>query len=137
VKIFLDENFPVGLERRLKDDGYEVEHVITIGWRGASDGQIRERLVDADLLFLTQDEDFLFSKGPAALIVLSRVRQTRPIRERIEIWRGTVEYLVANPPAERRFELIDDEGLVAWEEGPPNAWTAKPPRRRSQPPDGT
>jgi predicted nuclease of predicted toxin-antitoxin system len=71
VKIFLDENFPLGLERRLKNDGYEAEHVITIGWRGASDVRIRERLGDPDLLFLTQDEDFLFSKGPLAIIVIS------------------------------------------------------------------
>jgi hypothetical protein len=31
VRIFLDENFPLGLERRLKKDGYDAEHVITIG----------------------------------------------------------------------------------------------------------
>src|SRR5947207_582819 len=38
VRIFLDENFPLGLERRLKNDGYEAEHVITIGWfRGKRD----------------------------------------------------------------------------------------------------
>ena len=66
MRIFLDENFPLGLERRLKNDGYEAEHVITIGWRGASDARIRERLVDADLLFLTQDEDFLFSNPSTA-----------------------------------------------------------------------
>ena len=134
VRIFLDENFPLGLERRLKNDGNEVDHVITIGWRGASDARIAERLVDADLLFLTQNEDFLFSKGPAAIIVLSRARQARPIRERIEIWRSAVEDLVNDPPAERRFERMDDGAFVACEEGTPNAWTAKPARRRSQPP---
>jgi predicted nuclease of predicted toxin-antitoxin system len=67
VRIFLDENFPLGLERRLKTDGYEVEHVVTIGWRGAPDTRIRERLVDADLLFLTQDEDFLSAGSPRRL----------------------------------------------------------------------
>src|SRR5262249_20314485 len=93
VRIFLDENFPLGLERRLKTDGYEAEHVITVGWRGASDARIRERLVDADLLFLTQDEDFLFSKEPRAIIVVSRVKQVRPLTERIDIWRSAVEDL--------------------------------------------
>jgi hypothetical protein len=135
VRIFLDENFPLGLERRLKKEGYDAEHVITIGWRGVSDDRIRDRLVDAELLFLTHDEDFLFSKGPAAIIVLSRVRQARPLHDRIEIWRSAVEDLMTNPPAERRFELMDDGGLVPWEEGSRNTWIAKPPRRRAEPID--
>lgn len=131
MKIVLDENFPLGLERQLKTDGYDAEHIITIGWRGASDARIRERLVDADV-FLTHDEDFLFSKGPAAIIVVSRVRQTRPLRERIEIWRSAVEDLIADPPAERRFELADDGSLIPWTEGSPNVWSRHPPRRRGQ-----
>ena len=133
MRIFLDENFPLALERRLKNDGYDTEHVITIGWRGVSDDRIRERLVDAGLLFLTQDEDFLFRRGPAAIIVLSRVRQARSLRERIDIWRSAIEDLTTNPPAERRFELLDDGALVGWEEGSPNTWIAKPPRHRRPP----
>lgn len=97
-----------------------MEHVITIGWRGASDARIREKLIDADLLFLTQDEDFLFSHGPAAIIVVSRVRQARPLHERIETWCFAVADLVKDPPVERRFELHDDGALVPWEEGAPN-----------------
>ncbi len=128
MRVFLDENFPLGLERRLKEDGHDVAHVITIGWRGAPDARIRERLVDADVLFLTHDEDFLFSKGPAAIIVVSRVRQARPLPERIEIWCLAVEDLIKDPPAERRFELHDDGALVPWEEGAANTWTRRPPR---------
>jgi uncharacterized protein DUF5615 len=127
VRVFLDENFPLGLERQLKRDGYEVEHVITIGWRGASDARISGRLAEADLLFLTQDEDFLFSKGPLAMIVVSRVKQARPLRERIEVWQSAVAHVSANPPLERRFELMDDGQLVPWAETSPNAWTRKPP----------
>jgi predicted nuclease of predicted toxin-antitoxin system len=59
VKILLDENFPLGLLRRLHADGFVAEHIITLGWRGASDTPIRERLQDSDVMFLTQDEDFL------------------------------------------------------------------------------
>jgi predicted nuclease of predicted toxin-antitoxin system len=59
VKILLDENFPLGLARVLESDGLDVEHIITLGWRGASDAQVRTRLADPDVLFLTQDEDFL------------------------------------------------------------------------------
>jgi uncharacterized DUF497 family protein len=34
VKVLLDENFPLGLLRRLHADGLAAEHVITIGSRG-------------------------------------------------------------------------------------------------------
>ena len=54
MKILLDENFPLALYRRLTADGEHVEHIITLGWRGASDRRIRDRLVEKHLLFLTQ-----------------------------------------------------------------------------------
>lgn len=38
----VDENFPLGLLRRLHADGLAAEHIITLGWRGAPDGRIRE-----------------------------------------------------------------------------------------------
>ena len=129
MKVFLDENFPLTLVHRLRDDGHDADHVITVGWRGSSDARISERLVDSDLLFLTQDEDFLFMHGVAALIVLSRVKQARPLGERIEIWRRTVQELIQNPRPERRFELLDDGTLTPWEEGPQDSWIAKVPQR--------
>lgn len=79
----------------------------------------------------TQDEDFLFSKGPLAIIVVSRVRQSRPLRERIEVWQSAVEQLIANPPTDRRFDLMDDGQLLPWTEGPPNVWTRKAPEPKS------
>ena len=88
LKILLDENFPLGLLRSLLADGQHAEHIITLGWRGASDQRIRERLLDRDVLFLTHDEDFLFDKPSAAVVVLSRVRQGRRSAERVEIWRA-------------------------------------------------
>ncbi len=127
MKLFLDENFPLALVRHLKADGYQAEHVITIGWRGASDDRIRERLADTDLMFLTQDEDFLFSHEVGAVIVLSRVRQARPLHERLDIWRTAVRHLIEQPRRERRFELMDDGTLVTWEEGSENSWVAKLP----------
>ena len=53
MKILLDENFPLALYRRLTAEGEDVEHIITLGWRGASDRRIRDRLVEEHLLFLT------------------------------------------------------------------------------------
>lgn len=128
MKILLDENFPLALHRRLTEDGEDVEHIITLGWRGASDRRIRDRLVEKQLLFLTQGEDFLFDEPTEALVVVSRVRQARPLAERVEIWRAAIVDLAQNPRPQRRFELMDDGSLVAWEQRSPGVWTANPPR---------
>ncbi|MEJ7765185.1 MAG: DUF5615 family PIN-like protein [Acidimicrobiales bacterium] len=37
MKILLDENFPLQLYRRLKEAGYDVEHIIALGPRGLPD----------------------------------------------------------------------------------------------------
>jgi hypothetical protein len=99
-----------------------------VAWRGASDRRIRERLVEKHLLFLTQDEDFLLDEPTEALVVVSRVRQARRLAERVEVWRTAILYLTQNPRPERRFELMDDGSLVAWEQESPGVWTANPPR---------
>lgn len=128
MKILLDENFPLALYRRLTADGEDVEHIITLGWRGAPDRRIRDRLVEKHLLFLTQDEDFLLDEPTEALVVVSRVRQARRLAERVEVWRTTILDLTQNPRPERRFELMDDGSLVGWEQKSPGVWTARPPR---------
>jgi hypothetical protein len=120
VKILLDENFPLGLVRVLEADGFHVDHIITLGWRGASDARIRTRLASADALFLTQDEDFLLGESVAAIVVVSRVRQARRLAERIEIWRRAVVELVRIPRPGRLFELTDDGVLVPWRDADEN-----------------
>jgi len=114
VKVLLDENFPLGLVRALQTAGLHVEHIITLGWRGASDGRIRQRLQDDQVLFLTQDDDFLFGEPVEAVVVLSRVKQARPIRDRIEVWKKAVQQLVQHPREERLFELTDEGILLPW-----------------------
>lgn len=114
MRVLLDENFPLGLLRGLHADGFEADHIITLGWRGASDTRIRERLQDADVIFLTQDEDFLFGKPVAAVIVISRVRQSRPLKERIDVWRSAVREFARTPRVERLVELMDNGVMVPW-----------------------
>ena len=114
--VLLDENFPLGLLRSLQRDGLSVEHVITLGWRGASDARIRERLQDDQLLFLAQDEDFLAGEAVRAIVVVSRVRQSRPLKDRVEVWRHCVSELVQASRTERIFELMDDGTLLPWRE---------------------
>jgi predicted nuclease of predicted toxin-antitoxin system len=116
VKILLDENFPLGLVRVLEADGLNVEHIITLGWRGASDTRIRTRLADADVLFLTQDEDFLFGESVASIVVVSRVRQARRLSERIEVWRLAIRQLVSMIQTHRLFELTDEGLLMPWQD---------------------
>lgn len=112
MKVLLDENFPLGLVPVLQTDGLQVEHVITLGWRGASDTRVRTRLSDANLIFLTQDDDFLHGASVASIVVVSRVRQARRLADRIEVWRAAVQPLLEAPKAQRVFELTD-EGVLA------------------------
>lgn len=117
MTVLLDENFPLGLVPVLQAAGLEVEHIITLGWRGAPDSRIRERLQDPELIFVTQDDDFLFRESVRAIVLLSRVRQARPIRERVGVWRRAVQELLQHPGKERLFELLDDGTLLPWREG--------------------
>jgi hypothetical protein len=116
VKVLLDENFPLGLVRALQADGLQADHIITLDWRGASDTRIRQRLTDKDVVFLTQDDDFLFGAPVAATVIVSRVRQSRRLSERIDIWREAIGRLSAAPLTSRVLELTDEGELKA---GPP------------------
>jgi hypothetical protein len=112
--ILLDENFPLGLVRVLERDGLCVEHIITLGWRGASDTRIRTRLSNPEVVFLTQDDDFLFGEAVESIVVVSRVRQSRRLAERTELWRTAVGELLRTPRTERLFELSDEGVLMPW-----------------------
>jgi Domain of unknown function (DUF5615) len=118
VRFLLDENFPLGLIRALRSDSLAADHIITLGWRGASDKRIRERLQDAEIVFFTQDDDFLFGETVAAVVVLSRVRQSRPLKERVEVWRKACRDLAQTARVERLFELTDEGVLLPWQEAP-------------------
>lgn len=119
MTFLLDENFPLGLVRALQADGLAADHIITLGWRGAPDTRIRERLKDAETTFFTQDDDFLFGEAVAAVVVLSRVRQSRPLKERIEVWRRAAGELARTSRSERLFELMDDGALLPWQDASP------------------
>ena len=114
MTVLLDENFPLGLVRALQADDLHVEHIITLGWRGASDARVRTRLSSPNVIFFTQDEDFLFSQPVASIVVVSRVRQARRLEDRIEVWRTAVQELVRAPQQTRLFELTDAGMLLPW-----------------------
>ena len=114
MKALLDENFPLGLVRALQADGVQVDHIITLNLRGAPDGRIREHLSDRDIVLLTQDEDFLAGSSVDATIVVSRVRQSRPLADRITVWRNAIANLSRMSRATRVFELTDEGVLEPW-----------------------
>jgi predicted nuclease of predicted toxin-antitoxin system len=117
VKVLLDENFPLHLLSVLRSSGVEADHIITLDWRGVPDSVIRERVTGQDVLFVTQDVEFLTAVvEPFALVLVSRVRQSRSIGERVSIWEQAVQQLLSGSGEERLFELGDDGQLFPWRE---------------------
>jgi hypothetical protein len=114
VRVLLDENFPLKLLRVLREDGIDADHVITLGWRGAPDSYVRQHLADPELLFLTHDEDYLFGPSVAATTVVSRVRQSRRLDERVAVWLAAIRDLFGTPRTDTLFELADDGRLLPW-----------------------
>jgi hypothetical protein len=115
VKILLDENFPLPLFQRLQSAGRDVEHIIVLGQRGIPDSEIRRRHVSEELAFFTQDSEFEdVPKGCRAAIIISRVRQSLPIHERVEIWFRAIEGFLAARPAGTLFDLLETGELVPW-----------------------
>jgi predicted nuclease of predicted toxin-antitoxin system len=117
MRILLDENFPIQLYRRLQESGHAAEHIIALGLRGISDEQIRRRLaVEADLLFLTQDTEFAdLPSETAATIMISRVPQSMPIAQRVEVWLHAIAAFLEHPSPGTLFELLPDGRVVEWE----------------------
>jgi len=116
LKFLLDENFPLALYRRLRGAGREVEHVIALGQRGVRDDILRKRLATEALVFLTQDEEFEdIPPDFLSQVIISRLPQRLPIRERVEIWFAALEKFTQRGPPERLFEVLPSGELVAWE----------------------
>lgn len=109
--ILLDENFPLRFYTQLQKEGLPAQHILLTN-RGIHDKQIIARLKQEELLFLTQDEDFVeVAADCKASIIWSRVSQSMAIDQRVEIWLNAVRQFFAKPWSERFFELYDDGQL--------------------------
>ena len=114
MKVLLDENFPLGLFHRLRAQGIDVDHVITLGWRGASDRELRDRLHGDDVCFLTQDAEFLTAEtAPFRLIVVSRVRQSRTLADRIWLWERAISGVARSSAGGARLRIDRRWSVVA------------------------
>jgi predicted nuclease of predicted toxin-antitoxin system len=116
MKILLDENFPLALVRELRRHGRETEHIILLGLRGAPDSLIVDRLNSEDLLFLTQDQEFLSRPLTRSPAIVSRVTQALPIGILVDIWLRAIRDYFSRDWRERLFEVFDDGRLVPWKE---------------------
>jgi predicted nuclease of predicted toxin-antitoxin system len=116
VRILLDENFPLALHTALREAGHTSEHIVELGLRGTSDAQILRRLALEELLFLTQDGDFLeLPPGLKSIVLVSRVPQDLPTRIRVGIWLRAVQSYLREKPAGRLFELDAQGRLHPWQ----------------------
>jgi predicted nuclease of predicted toxin-antitoxin system len=111
MKILLGENFPLALERELRAEGREVEHIILLGLRGTPDSAIIERLTAEELLFLTHDQEFLDLPVTRSAVIISRVTQSLPLGVRLETWLKAIREFFSRTWSERLFEVFDDGNL--------------------------
>ena len=116
MKILLDENFPLPLFHRLRATGYDVEHIIALGLRGTKDSELRKRLMREEIILLTQDTEFediaLDCRGQ---VIISRVRQSLPIQQRVNIWFNALQEFMTHQRPEKLFDLLESGQIVPWE----------------------
>lgn len=87
-----------------------------LGQRGAPDTVLRDRLVAEELVLLTQDTEFQdLPSTCSSQVIVSRVPQRLPIRERVEIWTGALGRFGQERPKEKLFDLLPSGEIVAWE----------------------
>ena len=109
--ILRDENFPLRFYTRLQKEGLAAQHILLTD-RGIHDQQIIARLMQEEVLFLTQDEDFVeVAPDCKASIIWSRVSQSLAIDQKVEIWLNAVKQFFAKQWREKFFELYDDGQL--------------------------
>jgi len=118
MRILLDENFPLALLWKLQEEGHEVDHIILLGLRGATDRVIVDRLKSEDLLLLTHDTEFLDLPSSGSRVILSRVNQSQPLSLRIEIWLKAIREYFSHDWHETLFEVFDDGKLRPWQRLP-------------------
>ena len=115
MKVLLDENFPLPLLDALRRGGIDADHIITLDLRGAPDSALRLRLDHESIVLLTNDTEFLMVPMPkSGWVIVSRVKQSRQLDDRIEIWIDAIRKFLAGRPDSRINELFDDGQLLPW-----------------------
>lgn len=80
------------------------------------DREILKRLEMEEVVFLTQDSEFLdLPNRYRGAVIVSTVRQGLPIQSRVQIWSAAGEGFVAHRPEGTLFELLETGEIVRWE----------------------
>ena len=90
-------------------------YIISLDLRGAPDSSLRLRLDHESIVLLTNDTEFLMVPMPkSGWVIVSRVKQSRRLDDRIEIWVDAIRKFLAGTPDSRINELFDDGRLLPW-----------------------
>jgi predicted nuclease of predicted toxin-antitoxin system len=111
MKILLDENFPLALVQKLREEGREVDHIILLGLRAAPDADIIARINSDQCAFLTHDQEFLDLPLTRSAIIISRVAQSLPLTLRLQARSNAIREYFSRDWSERLFEVFDDGKL--------------------------
>jgi hypothetical protein len=115
LRFLLDENIPLRLHHQLVAAGLESEHIITMGRRGLPDTAIVARLaVEGDLVLVTQDTEFEAIEVGAGTVIISRVPQSLPVRQRVEIWLEALVRFATDRPAGQLIDHLPTGQIVGW-----------------------
>ena len=95
-RFLVDENLPRELAGRLREAGYDADHVYSVGLRGALDEQIFRYAQEHGQVILTCDVGFgnvLHYAPPHAGIVVARLPDTVTTSRRLQIVVGGLSLL--------------------------------------------
>lgn len=58
MKFLVDENLPASLAKRLREEGYQAEHILELEMKGVKDEKIARYAKNEDYILLTKDLEF-------------------------------------------------------------------------------
>lgn len=79
------------------------------------DSEIRKRLAQEELVFLTQDAEFeAMPVDYRAAVIISRVSQNLPLKQRVEIWSKALQEFAVRRPDGKLFDLLKTGEIIPW-----------------------
>lgn len=85
MRILLDENIALSVQKALQGLGHQVDHIKTLGLGGIANGEVYEKALQGYHLFVTNDRHFLnsdiFPPRPALGIVFLRISMADPTKQ--------------------------------------------------------
>ena len=68
-----------------------------------------------ELVLLTHDSEFEdIQSRYRGIVIISRVRQSLPIQQRVALWTDAIEGFLSKRPSGKLFDLLEDGTIVPW-----------------------